>query len=86
MAAPTYADLMEPLFKALHELGGSASIQEQEERVATLMELSDEDLAEFCIRHVTDFIESFHYCGTDDPQAVAVYVFDELSLDMNTIK
>jgi restriction system protein len=37
---------MEPLFKAMHELGGSASIEEQEERVASLVGLSDEDLAE----------------------------------------
>jgi restriction system protein len=46
MAAPTYDELIEPLFKALHELGGSASIEEQEEKVATLMDLSEGDLSE----------------------------------------
>ena len=46
MAAPKYDDLLEPLFKAMHELGGSASIEEQEDRVAALMELSEEELGD----------------------------------------
>ena len=46
MAAPTYDDLIEPLFIAMHELGGSASIEEQEEKVAEIMQLSDEQLSE----------------------------------------
>lgn len=55
MAAPRYDALLEPLFKAMHELGGSASIEEQEERVAALMELSDEDLAEIHRDNKTKF-------------------------------
>lgn len=46
MAAPTYDDLLEPLFQVMHKLGGSASIDELEENVASYMELSEEDLAE----------------------------------------
>lgn len=46
MPVPTFDALLEPLFKAMHELGGSASIEEQEERVAELLGLSDDDLAE----------------------------------------
>ncbi len=46
MPAPTYDALIEPLFTAMHELGGSASIDEQEGRVAAIMDLSEEDLSE----------------------------------------
>ena len=55
MAAPKYDTLLEPLFKAMHELGGSSSIEEQEERVASLMELSDDDLAEIHRDNKTKF-------------------------------
>ncbi len=46
MSAPRYDDLIEPLFTAMHELGGSASIDEQEEKFAEIMRLSDEQLSE----------------------------------------
>jgi len=55
MAAPTYDDLLEPLFTAMHELGGSASIEEQEEKVAVLMDLSEEDLSEIHKDNKTKF-------------------------------
>ena len=46
MAVPTYDEMLEPLFVAVHQLGGSASIEEQEEKVAELMKLTDEQLTE----------------------------------------
>jgi len=55
MAAPKYDDLLEPLFRAMHELGGSASIDEQEEVVANLMGLSDDDLSEIHRHNTTKF-------------------------------
>jgi restriction system protein len=44
MAVPTYEELLNPALKAVKNLGGSASIQEMVDEVATIMELSDEDL------------------------------------------
>jgi len=55
MAAPTYDDLLEPLFIAMHELGGSASIEEQEEKVSALMDLSEKDLSEIHRKNKTKF-------------------------------
>lgn len=46
MPIPTYDRLFNPLLQALRELGGSASIAEQEDSVASLLNLSDEDIAE----------------------------------------
>ena len=46
MSVPTYDRLFQPLLEALHSLGGSASITEQEDRVADLLKLSEEDIAE----------------------------------------
>lgn len=46
MPAPKYDDLLNPLLMALHELGGSASITEQEEKIASDLKLTDKDLAE----------------------------------------
>ena len=46
MPVPKYDDLFNPLLQAIRELGGSASIAEQEDRVATLLKLSDRDIAE----------------------------------------
>lgn len=46
---------------------------------------SDECLADECIRVVTDFIECFHYCAPDDPQAIAVRVYTQLNLDLSKI-
>ena len=55
MAAPKYDELIEPLFRAMHDLGGSASIEEQEERVAALMKLRDSELAEIHRANRTKF-------------------------------
>ncbi len=46
MAIPTYDELFNPLLKALQNLGGSASIPEQEEEVAKLLKLTDKEIAE----------------------------------------
>lgn len=45
MAVPKHDDLFNPLLQALHELGSSASITELEQKVAALLNLSDEDIA-----------------------------------------
>jgi len=46
MAVPTYDELFNPLIKALQNLGGSASIPEQEEEVAKLLKLTDKEISE----------------------------------------
>ncbi len=46
MPVPKYDDLFTPLLKAMHDLGGSASLAEQEDRVASNLGLSDKDVAE----------------------------------------
>jgi restriction system protein len=46
MAVPTYKELMNPLLIAIRNLGGSASISEMEEEVATIMELTDDTISE----------------------------------------
>ena len=46
MAVPTYDDLFNPLLVALKNLGGSASITEQEAEVSKVLKLSDKDAAE----------------------------------------
>ncbi len=46
MAVPKYDDLLEPLFIAIRDLGGSASIDEQEEKVAEILLMTDKELAE----------------------------------------
>ena len=45
MAVPKYDDLFNPLLQALHELGSSASITELEQRVAAILNLTDEDIS-----------------------------------------
>jgi restriction system protein len=46
MPIPTYDELFNPLLKALQNLGGSASIPEQEEEVAKLLKLTDKEISE----------------------------------------
>lgn len=46
MAVPKYDELFNPLLEALRGLGGSASIPEQEDEVASILKLSEKDLAE----------------------------------------
>ena len=63
MAAPKYDELIEPLFRAMHDLGGSASIEEQEERVAALMKLRDSELAEIHRANRTKFSYRLAWVG-----------------------
>jgi restriction system protein len=46
MAVPTYDNLYNPLIQALKQLGGSGSVSEIEEKVAEILKLSEEDIAE----------------------------------------
>jgi restriction system protein len=46
MPVPTYDGLFNPLLKALRDLGGSASVSEQEDKVAELLKLSEDEVAE----------------------------------------
>jgi hypothetical protein len=46
MAVPTYDGLFNPLLRAMRELGGSASVSEQEDKVAKLLNLSDQEASE----------------------------------------
>jgi len=46
MAVPKYDDLFNPLLKAIHNLGGSASISEQEDEVASILGLSEKEVSE----------------------------------------
>ena len=55
MSCPTYDQLIEPIFKAIHALGGSASIEELEEKVADMLQLTDEQLSEIHKNSQTKF-------------------------------
>src|SRR4029453_3158824 len=46
MPVPTYDGLFNPLLHAMRELGGSASVAEQEDKVAQLLNLSEEEASE----------------------------------------
>jgi restriction system protein len=46
MPVPTYDELINPLLQAMHKLGGSASVSEQEDTVSSLLHLSEKDIAE----------------------------------------
>jgi restriction system protein len=46
MPVPKYDELFEPLLKAMHQLGGSASLPEQEETVAEILRLTEKEIAE----------------------------------------
>jgi restriction system protein len=46
MSIPKFDDLFNPLLKALHALGGSASVTEQEDTVSAILNLSESDLAD----------------------------------------
>ncbi|HEY1769682.1 MAG TPA: restriction endonuclease [Chthoniobacterales bacterium] len=45
MSVPKYDQLFNPLLQALRDLGSSASVAELEDRVASLLQLSEEDVA-----------------------------------------
>jgi restriction system protein len=46
MPIPKYDDLFNPLLQAVRNLGGSASIAEQEDEVATILKLTDTEISE----------------------------------------
>jgi len=46
MPVPTYDGLFNPLLHAMRELGGSASVAEQEDKVAALLNLSEQEVSE----------------------------------------
>src|SRR5436190_18948768 len=46
MPVPTYDGLFNPLLRAMRELGGSASVAEQEDKVAALLNLPEEEISE----------------------------------------
>lgn len=46
MAVPKHHELFNPLLKVLWQLGGSASIQEQEDEVASMLKLTESDLTQ----------------------------------------
>lgn len=46
MPVPSYEKLFNPLLQVIRELGGSASIAEQEEKVADILHISDEEIDE----------------------------------------
>lgn len=51
----TFEDLFEPTLKALHVLGGSASVQEIEETVADLLNLSEAKISDIHSGNITKF-------------------------------
>jgi len=46
MPVPTFDGLFNPLLHAIRDLGGSASVAEQEDKIAELLNLSDEEASE----------------------------------------
>src|SRR5437588_7118004 len=46
MPVPTYDGLFNPLLRAIRELGGSASVAEQEDKVAQRLNLSEQEASE----------------------------------------
>lgn len=46
MSVPTYDDLFNPVIQALHDLGGSGSNSEIDEKVAEILKLSEDDINE----------------------------------------
>lgn len=46
MPVPKYDELINPLLQAMNQLGGSASVSEQEDAVASILKLSEKDIAE----------------------------------------
>jgi len=46
MPVPKYDELINPLLQAMNQLGGSASVSEQEDAVALILKLTEKDIAE----------------------------------------
>lgn len=64
MAIPKYHELFNPLLHALRELGGSASIQEQEETVARILKLSEEEVSQIHRGNRTKFSYNLAWART----------------------
>lgn len=64
VAVPTRDELFNPLLRALIELGGSVSIQEQEETVAKILQLSEEDVSQIHRGNRTKFSYSLAWART----------------------
>src|SRR5213592_3778526 len=46
MPVPTYDGLFNPLLRAMRDLGGSASVAEQEDKITQLLKLSEQEALE----------------------------------------
>src|SRR2546426_12327489 len=46
MPVPKYDELFDPLLQAMHMLGGSGSVSEQEDTVASILKLTEKELSE----------------------------------------
>ncbi|MBN1572249.1 MAG: restriction endonuclease [Deltaproteobacteria bacterium] len=55
MSVPLYHEMFNPLLQALHELGGSATISELEEKTVEIMNLSEDDISEIHSESRTEF-------------------------------
>jgi restriction system protein len=55
MAIPTFDNLFNPLLQAMHELGGSATVTEQEDKVASIMKFPEKEIAEIQYGNRTKF-------------------------------
>jgi restriction system protein len=64
MAVPKYDELFNPLLQALQVLGGSSSIQELEEAIAGLINLSDRDVSEIHRGNRTKFSYNLAWART----------------------
>jgi restriction system protein len=53
MPIPTYDKLFNPLLEAMHELGGSGSVSEIEDKVAKILNLSEKEINEVHRRNIT---------------------------------
>jgi restriction system protein len=53
MSIPKYDDLFNPLLEAMHKLGSSASISEQEELVASILNLSESEVSQIHKGNIT---------------------------------
>lgn len=53
MAVPTYDMMYNPLLQSLKDLGGSASVDEMEEKVAAILHLSEADMSEIHRKNTT---------------------------------
>jgi restriction system protein len=53
MPIPSYDKLFNPLLEAMHQLGGSGSVSEIEDKVASILKLSEKEINEIHRRNIT---------------------------------